>query len=124
MWLFTKYGFFSVVCARQEENSPLTIDLDKVMVRARKKKHLQNLKHRFIELIGNCQIIMTSGRDYPCRMVIAKDVWNKICFYLSNEIDYNNFKNEVDKTQEDRDLNECLHEIWSIMFDYMEKPVK
>lgn len=36
MWLFTRYGFFSVVCARQGDGSHvMPVDPDRMMVRAR-----------------------------------------------------------------------------------------
>lgn len=35
MWLFTQYGFYSVVCARDPAGNPTHIDRDTFMVRAR-----------------------------------------------------------------------------------------
>jgi len=47
MWIFTKYGFFSIACA----NKPGSGDIDPnvVMVRSRLKGHLVNLRERFRE---------------------------------------------------------------------------
>jgi hypothetical protein len=45
MWIFTRYGFFSVVCARQGEGQPgQPVDPDRVMIRARSKDDYDNFK--------------------------------------------------------------------------------
>jgi hypothetical protein len=44
MWLFTRYGFYSIACARKPDNS---IDPNLVMIRARILGHLKNLQKRF-----------------------------------------------------------------------------
>jgi hypothetical protein len=38
MWLFTQYGFYSVVCARDLQGDPTRIDPDTLMVRARSRQ--------------------------------------------------------------------------------------
>lgn len=44
MWIFTRHGFFSVVCARKEQGGPgEAIDPDLLMVRARTRHHLKAL---------------------------------------------------------------------------------
>lgn len=41
MWIFTKYGFYSAVCARQGDGSSgQPIDPERLMVRARVRAHL------------------------------------------------------------------------------------
>ena len=48
MWIFTKYGFYSFVCARQGEGGyHEPVDPDRIMVRCRLKAHLVALKGRF-----------------------------------------------------------------------------
>ena len=44
MWLFTRYGFFSIACARKPDGS---LDPDTVMVRARRIAHLKSLRKQF-----------------------------------------------------------------------------
>ncbi len=54
VWLFTKYGFYSVVCARQGDGShSQPVDPDRIMVRARVRRHLEALKDRFADLLGD-----------------------------------------------------------------------
>ena len=45
MWIFTKYGFFSIVCAYEGRRSNPLPNL--VMIRARAKEHLLALQERF-----------------------------------------------------------------------------
>jgi len=48
MWIFTKYGFFSAVCAREgsgRHGQP--VDPDRIMIRARLLSHLEALLKRF-----------------------------------------------------------------------------
>ncbi len=49
MWLFTKHGFYSAVCARQGDGSHgQSVDPDRIMVRARVRSHLEALKERLL----------------------------------------------------------------------------
>ena len=62
MWIFTRYGFFSIACASKTDG---TIDPDKVMVRARLHEHLVSLKYRFPDSeLGKAAILSWDGRDY------------------------------------------------------------
>jgi hypothetical protein len=52
MWLFTKYGLFSTVCARKgfgAKSDP--VDPDRIKVRSRSRSHLERLQKRFPELV-------------------------------------------------------------------------
>ncbi len=63
--MFTKHGFFSAVCARKgngKHGQP--VDLDRIMVRARVRSHLEALKKRFPELLGTCETQESAGTDY------------------------------------------------------------
>jgi hypothetical protein len=44
MWLFIRYGFYSIACASHPDGS---LDPQTVMVRARRTAHLSNLQKRF-----------------------------------------------------------------------------
>ena len=63
MWLFTKHGFYSAVCARtgdRRHGQPL--DADRIVVRARVREHLNALKDRFPHLLGQCEIMGDVGQ--------------------------------------------------------------
>lgn len=98
MWLMTKYGMYSAVCARKgdgkKSNPP---DPHKMMIRARARDHLVRLQERFPSL-KRFEIIESSHTDYRCRIIIPKWRWQRVVWGLIREQDYDNFKNEVDQT--------------------------
>jgi hypothetical protein len=73
MWIFTKHGFLSAVCARQGDGKHgRPVDIDRIMVRARGQSHLEALKKRSADLLGECQIQEPAGTDYTYRLVCAE----------------------------------------------------
>jgi len=65
MWIFTKHGFFSAVCARQGDGKHgQPVDHDRIMVRARVRSHLEALKKRFPERLGECEGQDSAGCGY------------------------------------------------------------
>ena len=118
MWIFTKHGFFSAVCARQgngKHGQP--IDRDRIMVRARIKDHLVALKNRFPELLGNCEIQESASTDYAIRLFVKKSLWTQVAAGLAEETDYDNFKSEVARHQGTggQAYEHSLHDVWSVM---------
>ena len=96
MWLFTKHGFFSVVCARQGDGKHgRPIDTTRLMVRARVRGHLETLRKRWPDHLGLCDIRTSAGSDYAFRMFVDKHAWSRVISELALETDYDNFKSEV-----------------------------
>lgn len=87
------------------------------MVRCRLKEHLNALKERFPELLGDCEIKEFSGTDYAFRIFVEKTVWSKVLVGLNEEMDYDNFKFKVARHQGSAgaDCERSLHEVWSVM---------
>jgi hypothetical protein len=79
MWIFTRYGFFSIACASKPDGSP---DAQTVMVRARRSEHLGRLQGRFPAL-ADASILTMPDRDYRYRIVVAKDTWAKVISELA-----------------------------------------
>jgi hypothetical protein len=124
MWLFTKHGFFSVVCARQgdgEQGQP--IDTAHLMVRARVREHLEALKKQWPGHLGPCEIRTFDGTDYAFRMFVEKDAWSLVLSELALEIDYDNFKAEVARHQGAAGVpyEQALHDVWAVMYRLQEK---
>ena len=118
MWLFTRYGFYSAVCARQGSGKlGEPVDPNRIMVRARNRKHLEALQERFRVLIGGCEIQDNVGTDYPFRFFAEKAVWSQVVAGLSEELDYDNFKSEVARSlgKDGADYETALHKIWGVM---------
>ena len=118
MWIFTKHGFFSAVCARQgkgEHHQP--IDPDRMMVRGRVRTHMEALKARFPELLAACEIQETGSTDYAYRLFMGKPVWVHVLGALAEETNYDNFKSEVAQHQGKAGAayEKSLHDVWSVM---------
>ena len=119
MWLFTKYGFYSTVCARQGDGSHgQPVDPDRIMVRARVRDHLEALKERFSELLADCEIKENAGTDYAFRIFVDRVVWSQVLLGLYDDMDYDNFKSAVARHQgnEGAAYEHSLHEVWSEMY--------
>lgn len=118
MWLFTKYGFYSAVCARQGDGGHgQPVDPNRIMVRARLRRHLEALKDRFGDLFGGCDIKEFVGTDYAFRIFVDKPVWSQVLVELTEDMDYDNFKSEVARVQgsDGAAYEHSLHEVWSVM---------
>ena len=118
MWIFSQHGFFSAVCARQGDGShDQPVDPDRIMVRARLRGHLEALKERYPDLLGDCAIRDSMGTDYPYRLFVAKSVWAHVLAGLANETDYDNFKSRVQEYQGKGGAayKHSLHSVWSTM---------
>jgi hypothetical protein len=118
MWIFTRYGFFSAVCARQADGRHgRPVDPDRIMVRARVRIHLEQLQARFPALIGELAITESRDTDYAFRLIVAKGMWSELLGALGAEIDYDNFKSEVAAHQgrAGAKYEHALHEVWSVM---------
>jgi hypothetical protein len=118
MWIFTKHGFFSAVCARQGDGKHgQPVDRDRIMVRARVRGHLEALQKRFLDLLGGCEIQISVGTDYAYRLFVQKSAWTQVLAALAEETDYDNFKPEVARHQgrAGAAYEHSLHEVWSVM---------
>ena len=120
MWIFTKHGFFSAVCARKGDgNHSQPVDPDRIMVRARVRGHLEALKKRFPDLLGQCEIHDSAATDYAYRLFVQKSGWTQVLAGLAEETDYDNFKSEVARHQgrAGAAYERSLHEVWSVMHE-------
>ena len=118
MWIFTKHGFFSAVCARHgsgRHGQPF--DPNRIMVRARVRGHLEGVKQRFPDLLTQSEIQEFAGTDYAFRIFVDKPVWAQVLLGLAEEIEYDNFKSEVARHQGrgGAEYERSLHEVWSVM---------
>jgi hypothetical protein len=107
MWLCTKYGFFSVVCA-WKDNVQGKVDFHKLMIRSRKKKHLENLLESFSL---DYEIIESKNTDYRYRIIVEKPVFAELVKLAVSGIDYTNFKNKAASIKDFQYLN-FLHNVW------------
>ena len=118
MWIFTRYGFFSIACANKPQSNE--IDVDTVMVRARDKRQLLNLQERFKKIgIAEFAVECSDYADYRYRLIMPKDLWVQALSEMAKEQTWRNFKNEASLFEQAHNLSrryvDALHEIWNIM---------
>lgn len=118
MWLFTKYGFFSVTNARLGRGrAGAPLDPRRLQVRARSRRHLELLSENF-GLLRGYRIIETPTADYRFRIVVRRTVWAKVMATLAIELTYPNFKNECHGNRELEDeYVDALHRVWGVGSD-------
>jgi len=125
MWIFTRYGFYSVVCAKLPFEGLEVTYSDRVSIRSRRKQHILALQQRFPEL-SSANIWRSDERDYRYRIVVVKELWASIAAQLAREETWTNFKDEVGRFQgkQGKDYVHVLHEVWAVMkkFQHAEAP--
>jgi hypothetical protein len=122
MWIFTRYGFFSIACATGADGA---LDANTVMLRSRLREHLLSLKARFPETeLGKAVILSSDHTDYRYRIVLPKTIWVAALAELATEQTWSNFKNEAAKMEKLKGWSHryvtALHRVWDIMFDLQE----
>lgn len=113
MWLFTTAGFFSIV-----RKSHPSAKGRPVQVRARNRADLV----RLVKLAGitgaEAEIIDTPNADYCARLAIKDKTLGLVMSKLGDTIEYDNFKNSIAATPDQRDKLHALHDIWGVMYRY------
>ena len=94
MWIFTRYGFYSVVEKAKREGGG-----SEVHVRSRVREQLE-------DLCGLCSGLEAEGMapeaieegtatDYRYRVRLGREAWEQVAAKLAQDLDYSNFKGEV-----------------------------
>jgi hypothetical protein len=113
MWLATRYGWFSLACAYKDADSPAGgLDKSKIMIRARRREHLERLKQRF-DLLE--PIVETPLNDYRFRIVVSKHQAQVLAIKLVEEMEWSNFKDEAEEYTAEPGYTTGLHEVWGVM---------
>lgn len=89
MWIFTQFGFFSLV---QHRAKPETL-----LVRGRVKSDLVAFAHRC--RLPASSVIELDDADYRFRIEVPRAVAAEALEKATGEIDYDNFKDRVAETQ-------------------------
>jgi len=88
VWLFTDFGFFSVV------QKPSEADLT---VRARVRADLDELRDRYLPELGETRT--GEGTDYPFRASVTHQALGHALERIARDVDYSNFKGRVSIVQ-------------------------
>lgn len=102
MWLFTRHGFYAIVRKSAEAYH----------IRARVKQDLQNLKD-LLELTD--PIHESRSADYRYRLIVGKKGYLSVMALVTRSVDYENFKNTVAMTDDQREKLRAYHKIWEVM---------
>ena len=108
MWLITSIGFFSIV------QKPDDIGKGTLTVRARAKSDLETLRSIYLPNLG--EIVAHAGTDYCYRAKAPQLEMSAALSMLISNIDYDNFKNQVKKTQGNARAN-IYHEVWHALYN-------
>lgn len=102
MWLFTKHGFYSIVQKAPSEWH----------VRARVRGDLDNL---LTAANLESKIIDTRAGDYQWRIILRKKCDLMAVAGAVFAIDYENFKDMIADTPDQKGKLQAYHTIWSLM---------
>jgi hypothetical protein len=98
----TPRGFYSVVAHHDDPTL--------VLVRSRAREDLEALA----DLLAGLEIRETPERDYRWRTIVSRRSWSAALVLLAAEIDYPNFKAEVERRQ-GRERAGVYHEVWAAL---------
>lgn len=104
MWVFTTFGFFSIVAHR-------TRPMD-VLIRARDRSDLRALVKRLPK--PHPRIHDTPGADYAFRAIVPRDAIGTRLNETAADLNYDNFKNAVSKEQGPRRAH-LYHDVWEAL---------
>lgn len=105
MWLFTNFGFFSVV--KKDESDDLT-------VRSRTKSDLDRLRNHYLPSLSASRA--HEGTDYPWRATTSAFALAEAMSAIAQDIGYSNFKDEV-ALGLGKDRAKRYGKIWSALYD-------
>jgi hypothetical protein len=108
MWLITPLGFFSIVC------KPDDIGTETLTVRARVRSDLEALREQYLP--GLKQIAENTGTDYRYRAKAPRDEVAEAIAQMLRRLEYDNFKNEVTKTQ-GKHRASVYGKVWNVLYD-------
>lgn len=118
MWTMTKIGFFSAVQHRA--------NLNDLLIRARSHRDLENL----LKFADNVQTkpplefgkieATIQGADYPYRLVCSKRAWATVMGAMIGDVDYDNFKTQVARTNVARAHTYGV--VWQVLHDVEHEP--
>lgn len=116
MWLFTTFGFFSVVAERENAKNPPEKHL--LVVRARVKKDLERLKDKYLPNASD--ILEIANRDYPYRVYAWKSDFQRAMPKIVEDVTYHNFKSEVE-AKDSLEREQMYAQVWSVMYNAEKK---
>lgn len=116
-WVFSKFGFFSVVHGSTDARYPYA-------VRARVREDIVGLAKLMqkLDTIGRREpeVIELPNRDYPYRLYLNQGELEILMQHLARTCDYVNFKDAVKKEQ-GYERASLYSRVWGVMYDAEKK---
>ena len=109
MWLVTDIGFYSIV------QKPWDIKEDTLTVRGRVKDDMNALYKLIPQQDQFTKITHNPMDDYAFRFRASRKAVAKAINKLVTNLKYENFKNQVTKTQ-GHDRSFLYHEVWDVLY--------
>lgn len=103
MWIFTTFGFFSIV------QKPGDVRLT---VRARARKDLDALRSRYLPSLS--ETIEGAGTDYRYRATVPRADLAEAMSRIVTDVTYSNFKSEVAR-RAGHGRESLYHRVWDVM---------
>lgn len=111
MWLFTPFGFFSIVA---DTDNP-----ENLVVRGRERRDIE--RFRAAAALPNTPIVALPMRDYAFRIILPRDAVARVLVrFVGQKLTYTNFKDEVHRVQ-GAERAHLYHGVWSIMLGLQKK---
>lgn len=110
MWLIlSRTGFLSVVVPRNQKTGD--VEHDRLMIRARKKKHLELLREQHAVLAGVRILRSPPHADYRWRIIVPRSAFAEIMREVAERLDVTNVKSDahLHETETGRDFVNALH---------------
>ena len=122
MWVFTDDGFFSTVVWHFDG----TVVGEWLAVRSRAEDNLISFLNKMDGAYTTDDIICSPDRDYPWRILVRREDWAKyLSDYVTDDLFYGDFKNHIRRVGPHSASFRRMHalgDVWSIMFDYEDRP--
>ena len=112
MWIMTTIGFFSIVQKPEDKRD------DTLTIRSRVKSDLIALRDQYLPNLG--PIVANVGTDYQYRASAPHTDVSAALQKLTQDIDYDNFKNAVASRQDYSRAN-LYGKVWSTLYNLSEK---
>lgn len=123
MWLISpRAGHFSVVLADDPGTGKPA--RDRLMIRARSKRHLQLLKAQH-PILAKVRIEKSKpGLDYPYRLVVDRSVLAQVFREMAEQIDWRNVKNDAHANTADlgSDFVTAMHTVHATLARIKDQP--
>lgn len=106
MWLFTPFGYFSIVEKPQDRASHT------LTVRARYEGDLENLRQRYLPELSATRT--SPDNDYAYRATVDRAQLAQAMAQITLDLNYSNFKDAVTDTQ-GHDRHRLYLRVWSVL---------